>query len=107
MNEPVGHKPEKPTRRVGTFTVGATLIVAGCAMLAKLSYPSLDLIWLLRLSPCILIGLGVETLLASRTDSRLRYDWAGILLTFLVGCLGVFMTGAVWYLLEHPEYLEH
>ncbi len=107
MNEPVKRTDRKPARRVGTFTVGATLIAAGCAMLAKLSCPNLDLIWLLRLSPCILIGLGVETLLASRTNARLRYDWAGILLTFLVGCLGLFMTGAVWYIMQHPEYIGY
>ena len=104
MNES-GKKPvgTVENRRVGTVTVDVTLVAAGCAMLVKLFCPDLELFWLLRLSPAILIGLGIETLLASRSQSRLRYDWAGILLCFLAGCAGLAMTTATWYLMQHPE----
>lgn len=104
MNETPRPAAEPQGRRVGTVTVGVTLVVAGCAMLAKLFWPNLELLWLLRFSPAILIGIGVETLFASRSNSRLRYDWAGILLCFLTGCAGLAMTVAAWYLLQHPEY---
>ena len=104
MNEPVSRPKAKPQgRRVGTVTVGVTLVIAGCAMLVKLFFPDVELAWMLRLSPAILIGLGIETLLASRSQARLRYDWAGILLCFLTGCAGLAMTTAAWYLLQHPE----
>lgn len=106
MSEPSNHpKPEPAGRRVGTVTAGVTLVVAGCAMLAKLFYPTLELLWLLRFSPAILIGLGIETLFAARKSARLRYDWAGLLLCLLTGCTGLAMTGAVWYLMQHPEQL--
>ena len=103
MNEPDKYPERKPARRVGTVTVGLTLIAAGCAMLVKLFNPNLELLWLLRFSPCILIGLGIETLVASCSNSRLRYDWAGILLCFLTGCAGLAMTATAWYLIQHPE----
>lgn len=107
MNEPSNRSKAEPHgRRVGTVTAGVTLVAAGCAMLAKLFYPELEMLWLLRFSPAVLIGLGIETLLASRSGSRLRYDWAGILLCFFTGCAGLAMTGAAWYLMQHPEYFR-
>ena len=104
MNETSRPAAKPQGRRVGTVTAGVTLVAAGCAMLVKLFWPDVELLWLLRLSPAILIGLGVETLLASRSKARLRYDWAGILLCFLTGCAGLAMTTAAWVLLQHPEY---
>ena len=106
MNEMPRPAAKPQGRRVGTVTAGITLVAAGCAMLAKLFFPDAELLWLLRFSPAILIGLGVETLLASRSNTRLRYDWAGILLCFLTGCAGLAMTTAAWYMLQHPEYFH-
>ena len=60
MNEPVSRPKAKPQgRRVGTVTVGVTLVIAGCSMLVKLFFPDVELTWMLRLSPAILIGLGI------------------------------------------------
>ena len=51
-------------RRVGTFTLGVVLVVSGALMLASMFWPQLDWEWALKCSPLILIGLGVETLIA-------------------------------------------
>ena len=71
-------------RRVGTFTLGVVLVVTGILMGVSLFWPQLDLRWAVKGAPLILISLGVETLLAARGDRRVRYDWAGMLLCFLV-----------------------
>jgi len=47
-------------RRVGTFTFGIVLVIAGIAMTAALFFPSLDFRLLLKLSPAVLILLGME-----------------------------------------------
>ena len=62
-------------RRVGTLTLGATLIVAGGVMMVSLFWPEADLRWAVKASPLILISLGVETLLAARSGSSIKYDW--------------------------------
>ena len=71
-------------RRVGTLTLGATLIVAGGVMMVSLFWPEADLRWAVKASPLILISLGVETLLAARSGSRIKYDWAGMVLCFVL-----------------------
>ena len=65
MNETPRPAAKPQGRRVGTVTAGVTLVAAGCAMLVKLFWPDVELLWLLRLSPAILIGLGFSPLAAS------------------------------------------
>lgn len=90
----------RPQRRVGTFTLGVVLVLAGTAMLVSLFYPALDLVWALKCAPCILIALGVETLLAARTGGRVKYDWLGMLLCFLLTGAALCMYAAAWWLLN-------
>ena len=58
----------RPQRRAGTFTLGVVLVAAGCGMMASLFWPSLDLSWMLKASPVILVALGAEVLLANYPD---------------------------------------
>ena len=97
--------PEKPPRRVGTFTMGAVLVAGGVLMLISLFFPKLDCTWALKLSPVILISLGVETLLAARGGGRVRYDWVGMVLTALIVCTALAMFAAAWCLLYRPDWL--
>nr|WP_325298017.1 hypothetical protein [uncultured Dysosmobacter sp.] len=96
--------PETPRRRVGTFTLGVTLVAAGGLMLVSLLAPQLDLRWALKLSPVILILLGVETLLAARGGGKIKYDWVGMLLCFVLVCAALCMYGLAWWFLYGPEY---
>ena len=89
-------------RRVGTWTLGVVLIAAGLLMGASLLWPQLDLRWAAKGAPLILISLGVETLLAARGDRRVRYDWGGMLLCFLVGLGGLALCAAAWYWTHCP-----
>ena len=86
----------RPPRRVGTFTLGIVLVAAGIGMLVSLLWPELDIGWLLKASPLILVALGVETLLSARGGGKVRYDWLGMLLCFLLVGAGLCMYAAAW-----------
>lgn len=91
-------------RRVGTFTLGVTLVAAGAAMLAAMFFPALDLRWVLKCAPLILILLGIETLLAARGGGKIRYDWMGMLLCFVLTGAALCMCAAAWYAAWWPEH---
>ena len=95
--------PEKQ-RRVGTFTLGVVLVVSGVLMLVSMFWPQLDWAWALKCSPLILIGLGAETLLATRGGGKVRYDWVGMVLCFVLVCAALCLYGLAWWLLYGPEY---
>ena len=97
--------PAAPCRRVGTFTLGLTLVTGGAAMLASLLFPRLDLAWVLKGSPLILISLGLETLLAARGGGRVKYDWAGMLLCFVLTCAALGLYAVSWCLLYAPDHI--
>ena len=94
-------------RRVGTFTFGIVLVIAGIAMTAALFFPSLDFRLFLKLSPAVLILLGMEVLLSTRKGGRMKYDWLGMLLCFVLVmlALGVFFTA--WAMARFPEEFLH
>lgn len=93
---------EPRQRRVGTFTLGVVLVIAGLGMLAAMFYPRFQPEWLLKASPCILILLGVETLLSARGGGRVKYDWLGMLLCFILTGAALCMYCAAWWVAEGP-----
>ncbi|MFR9190420.1 MAG: hypothetical protein ACLVL7_09465 [Anaerotruncus massiliensis (ex Togo et al. 2019)] len=67
-------KREEPVRRVGTMTMGFALIVTGIVALAAMFKPSLDLVFVFKLS-LIFVLLGVEILynyLPTRAKAQIR-----------------------------------
>ena len=93
----------RPCRRVVTFTFGMVLVVSGLAMLVSMFFPQLEFTWLLQLSPLALISLGVETLLAARGGGRVKYDWVGMLLCFLIVCASLVLFADAWWLVHCPD----
>ena len=93
-----------PPRRVGTFTLGVVLVVCGILMAVSMFCPGLDLTWALKGSPAILIALGVETLLAAKGGGKVKYDWVGMILCFLLVCAALFLYAIAWWLMYGPEY---
>lgn len=95
----------RPQRRVGTFTLGIVLVAAGTGMLVSLLCPQMEIGWLLKASPLILVALGVETLLSARGGGQVKYDWLGMILCFLlVGAAMVFYAAAWAY--ENGEFIN-
>ena len=72
-------------RRVGTFTMGLALLAIGILTLVGVFWKELDLVWVLRLSPAILIFLGIEILVFSFHNSeKLKYDGLSIVFAVLL-----------------------
>ncbi|MEG1760784.1 MAG: hypothetical protein RR251_02665 [Hydrogenoanaerobacterium sp.] len=75
------------SRRVGTFTMGLALIVTGIAALISLIMPNnFDFLWFARLSPLILVFLGVEILLSNFLGHgiKLKYDFLSGFVCFIL-----------------------
>lgn len=105
MNSPEQAPESLPgkERRVGTFTFGAVLVICGALMLVSMFFPHLDLTLALKLSPLILVCLGVEVLLASRQEGKLRYDWVGMVLCSVLVTAALVFFGIAWCLVYRPE----
>lgn len=87
--------------KVGTVTLGLTMIIIGILCLARLVFPAIDLIWIIRLWPIIFITLGVEILLAIRNCGvEFVYDRVGIVLTFILTFFAMGI-GVFAQMLEH------
>jgi len=91
---------KKRTHRVGTITLGITLIIFGAAYLMHLFFPTLSYYNIMKAWPIILILLGIEVILtAVKTPDdtpQPQYDKAAvfliamlILFTICIGCLSV------------------
>lgn len=72
----------KRVRRVGSITLGIVLIAAGICAIISVINPAVDIAAILRLSPAVLIILGIEILIASfiNNNERIKYDGVSIFL---------------------------
>lgn len=95
-----GAPAPRKVRRVGTFTMGICLVVAGIALVINMFRPGWNMLYLFRLAPLVLVALGAELLVASATkgDTKLKYDFlSAVLCVFLlaagfIGAAGVKLT---------------
>lgn len=78
--------PEAPrVRRVGTFTMGVTMILVGLLIVCSLFGWGIPLEWVFRFSPLILVALGVEVLVgAFSKGTKLKYDFLSIVVCGLL-----------------------
>lgn len=78
-------QPPRKVRRVGTFTFGLLLVVAGIMLILRTVMPSLDLRFVVNLLPVALIALGIEVLVyAARPNVQLKYDGLSIFVCILI-----------------------
>jgi hypothetical protein len=91
------------SRRVGTLTLGVSLIGAGLLFAAHLFVPGiLTYYYIFRLWPVILVLLGAEVLAANirNRDEKIIYDGWAMFIMILVMCLAGTMAGCQ-ILLDH------
>lgn len=76
----------RPVRRVGTITMGLSLIAAGILILCGLLIPNFNIITAAKFAPLILIFLGFEILLRYFTakGEKLKYDFLSGFICFLL-----------------------
>lgn len=88
-SSPQGQPKKTPSaRRIGTFTMGITLVLVGILLLVFLFRP-FDPTPLLRFSPLLLVLLGVEILFQyfHNHGQNLRYDfWGTLFCCFIIFC---------------------
>ena len=86
-------KEQKP-RRVGTLTMGLSLVAAGGVLLAG-QFGLVNSLEVLRFAPVILILLGIEILVGSALckGGKMRYDLLSMLVCFVL--IGVSAAGAL------------
>ena len=92
--------PVAPVHRVGTVTMGFSLIAVGIIALISIFYPGFDYSLALKLSPVIFIFLGIEILSAHffHKKARIKYDFLSGLVCFLLICWGLVLAALpkVW-----------
>ena len=94
-------------RRVGTLTMGVVLVAAGVCMLISMFVPALDMTPVLQASPVILISHGIETLAAARGGGKVKYDWVGMLLCFLLVCAALCLYAVAYVMVWYPEWWQY
>lgn len=84
--QPAPAPAPKKVRRVGTFTMGLCLVIAGLALTVGMFRPGTDFTFLFKLAPLVLVALGVEVLVASATarEQKLKYDFLSMFVCFLL-----------------------
>lgn len=84
---PQAGRRTSPARRIGTATMGVTLIIVGVVLLVFLFHP-FDFTNLFRFSPLLLILLGIEVLFQYfyHHGENLRYDFLGTLFCCFIIC---------------------
>ena len=78
-----------PVRRVGTVTLGLSLIVTGLDITAYFFVPGFDIIFIAKLAPLVLVFLGAEVLWACarrKGEERLRLDFLAAFVSFVLIC---------------------
>lgn len=95
-------------RRIGTFTLGMCLLVFGVLFLVHLFFPVINYTMIFHVWPIIFILLGGEILYFSTTAPKkhFHYDFAAILIIFLLSCFAMGMAGVEWILKYYSEYIH-
>lgn len=93
------------THRVGTLTLGITLITFGVLFLLRIFLPGLSFTIIFRLWPVIFIFLGLEILIANfiQKEEHFIYDKTAIALTVILIFFAMGMS-LMDYILEHVNY---
>lgn len=92
------------TRRVGTFTLGASLITFGILYMAHIFTINISYELIIKLWPIILIFLGIEVLISYFADKngKIIYDGGAIFIIFLLTCFAIGM-GCVDLLYQYAK----
>ena len=82
------------THRVGSITAGLSMIVFGVLFILHLFIGALDYTMIFRLWPLMIIGLGVELLIANYKSEKIIYDKPAVALLFITTLFAMSMAGA-------------
>ncbi len=95
------------TKRVGMITMGVSLVLAGALLIYHVFQPNLDILLILKLTPIILVFLGLEILYYSFTykEEKLKYDFLSMFVCFIL-IVGSLAMAAVPQVVEYYTHWE-
>ena len=90
------------TRRVGTLTLGATLVTFGILFLLRIFNIAVDYMLIAKLWPVIFIFLGIEIIVSyfMKKEEHFSYDFAAIVIIIVLSLFAMCM-GAAELWAEH------
>ncbi|HHT65151.1 MAG: LiaI-LiaF-like domain-containing protein [Caldicoprobacterales bacterium] len=93
-------------RRVGTLTTGIVLIAFGILFILRITFPQIEIGFILSLWPAILIFLGIEVLAHCifGKEEQMKYDGGAIVLMFILAFFAMAMAGAEFILNNMNEF---
>lgn len=91
--------------KVGTITLGISLIVFGCLFLVHIFYPTLDYEMIFHVWPIIFILLGLEVLLSSKSKEFI-IDKSSIFLLIIMTFFAMGMGIADYYIQVSRIYIN-
>ncbi len=96
------------TRRVGTFTLGATLIVFGILFVLRIFAINISYEFIMQLWPLIFIFMGVEVLISyfANKNGQLLYDKGALFIMFLLTCFAIGM-GCIEWLFHYSKNFQN
>ena len=80
--------------RVGTITLGITLVAAGFLFLFHLVFPALSYEMIFRCWPVLFISLGLEILIANKHEEHFNYDAGALVMLIILMFFAMGMAGA-------------
>ena len=86
--QPSRSEKEKPVKRIGTFTMGLSLIYTGVLILCSAIIPDFNIITALKFMPAILILLGGELIVSCfwGKERKVKYDLLGSIISLVLIC---------------------
>lgn len=74
------------THRVGTLTLGVSLVIIGVLFLLHIVFPGISYTLIFRLWPVILIALGAEVLFANFRTNKIsfHFDFGSVILLMIL-----------------------
>lgn len=87
----------KRIRRIGSVTMGVSLICTGIISMMCLINPDFDVMRITKFFPVMLVLLGVEFLSANfaREQEHIKYDFFSIFMCFMLICAVLTMTAGL------------
>lgn len=96
------------SRRIGSVTLGLTLIVFGMLFFLSIFIKNLDYMYVVKFWPVIFIFLGIEMLVAafSKRTEGAKVDIPSCIMTFLLIGFSMALAAVQFALDAFPQYLE-
>ena len=96
------------SRRVGTFTLGISLIVLGVALMISFFTEAFTVYDVIKFWPLFIIVFGIEVLVHAilNNEEKLRYDGLSIFLGIIL-ILSTFGIAACDFVLKYMQYYYH